>query len=143
MSLLSLSILLKKPAAHHLAIPITRLHSTTTTSTSYFLKDFMTSREKGPVQLSIENKIMEALNPTVLETVNESHLHAHHEPMKGVTSKETHFRLSIVSEAFKGKSLMQRHRLIYGLLDDELQNKGLHALTLKTKTQEEIDRASS
>lgn len=48
--------------------------------------------------------------------------------------------MTVVSEAFKGKSLMQRHRLIYGLLDDELKNQGLHALTLKTKTQAELEK---
>ncbi|KAI8341692.1 bola-like protein-domain-containing protein [Chlamydoabsidia padenii] len=98
----------------------------------------MTSKEKGPVQLSIEQKVTEALEPSLLETVNESHLHAHHSAMKGVTNKETHFKLTVVSEKFQGKTLMQRHRMIYGLLGDELQQ-GLHALTLKTKTQSELD----
>ncbi|KAI8330015.1 hypothetical protein EDC96DRAFT_452273 [Choanephora cucurbitarum] len=109
---------------------LTRNHSTTSTS---FLKDFMTPQEKGPIQLSIENKaiITEALSPTILETINESHLHAHHAAMKGNTNKETHF---------KSSSLMQRHRLIYNLLSDELQHQGLHALTLKTKTQAEVDK---
>ncbi|OBZ82600.1 SufE-like protein 1, chloroplastic/mitochondrial [Choanephora cucurbitarum] len=118
---------------------LTRNHSTTSTS---FLKDFMTPQEKGPIQLSIENKaiITEALSPTILETINESHLHAHHAAMKGNTNKETHFKVTVVSEEFKGKSLMQRHRLIYNLLSDELQHQGLHALTLKTKTQAEVDK---
>ncbi|CAO3612845.1 unnamed protein product [Mucor hiemalis] len=98
-------------------------------SSTHFLNEFMTSKEKGPVQLAIEFK-----------TINESHLHAHHAAMKGNTNKETHFRVTVVSEDFKGKSLMQRHRLIYGLLDDELKNQGLHALTLKTKTQAELEK---
>ncbi|GAA5802899.1 bola-like protein-domain-containing protein [Helicostylum pulchrum] len=109
-------------------------------SSTNFLNTFMSSNEKGPVQLSIESKITEALNPTILEAVNESHKHAHHEAMKGVTNKETHFKVTVVSDAFQGKSLMQRHRLIYGLLDDELKNQGLHALTLKTKTQAELEK---
>ncbi|KAI8886563.1 bola domain protein [Backusella circina FSU 941] len=96
----------------------------------------MASNEKGPVQLSIETKLTEALNPTEMDIVNESHLHAHHEPMKGVTNKETHFRVTIVSDQFKGKTLMQRHRLIYSLLNDELQA-GLHALSIKAKAPEE------
>ncbi|SAL97748.1 hypothetical protein [Absidia glauca] len=113
-----------------------RLYSTP--STSRFLNDFMTTQEKGPVQLSIEHKVMEALEPTVMETINESHLHSHHSAMKGNTNKETHFKLTVVSDKFQGKTLMQRHRMIYGLLGDELQQ-GLHALTLKTKTQNELD----
>ena len=36
--------------------------------------------------------------------------------------------------------MMQRHRLVYGLLNEELQN-GIHALSLKTKTKEEIEKA--
>ncbi|KAI8091333.1 bola-like protein-domain-containing protein [Gilbertella persicaria] len=115
--------------------PTVRFHSTTA-----FLKDFMTTQEKGPIQLSIESKITDALHPTILETVNESHLHAHHAAMKGNTNKETHFKVTVISDEFKGKSLMQRHRLIYNLLNDELQNKGLHALTLKTKTQAELEQ---
>ncbi|KAG2197233.1 hypothetical protein INT47_003608 [Mucor saturninus] len=115
-------------------------HSVRFHSTTPFLNTFMSSNEKGPLQLVIESKLTEALDPTVLETINESHKHAHHEAMKGVTNKETHFRVTVVSDAFKGKSLMQRHRLIYGLLDDELKNKGLHALTLKTKTQAELEK---
>ncbi|RCH84993.1 hypothetical protein CU098_005989 [Rhizopus stolonifer] len=114
--------------------PTVRFHSTTA-----FLKDFMTTQEKGPIQLSIESKA-NALHPTILETVNESHLHAHHAAMKGNTNKETHFKVTVISDEFKGKSLMQRHRLIYNLLNDELQNKGLHALTLKTKTQAELEQ---
>ncbi|KAI8647897.1 bola-like protein-domain-containing protein [Parasitella parasitica] len=114
---------------------LVRSHSTKSTQ---FLNDFMDSKEKGPIQLSIENKINEALQPTIFEAVNESHLHAHHAAMKGNTNKETHFRLTIVSEEFKGKTLMQRHRLVYGLVDDELKNQGLHALTLKTKIQAEL-----
>lgn len=87
--------------------------------------------------------------------------------MKGNTDKETHFRLvqlhriqpisqysnsnisianivyrvTIVSEEFQGKNLMQRHRSIYNLLNEELQA-GLHALSLKTKTPQEIEKSS-
>lgn len=59
---------------------------------------------------------------------------------RGVTNKGVKNRVTVVSDEFKGKSLMQRHRLIYGLLDDELKNQGLHALTLKTKTQTELEK---
>ncbi|KAG1148897.1 hypothetical protein G6F37_003020 [Rhizopus arrhizus] len=109
-------------------------------SSTRFLKDFMTTQEKGPIQFSIESKISQSLNPSILDIVNESHLHAHHAAMKGVTNKETHFKVTVVSDEFQGKSLMQRHRMIYGLLNDELQNKGLHALSIKAKTQAEIEK---
>ncbi|KAG0183270.1 hypothetical protein DFQ28_001840 [Apophysomyces sp. BC1034] len=101
----------------------------------------MTTKEKGPVQLAIESKLIEALNPSTLEALNESHLHAHHAAMKGNTNKETHFRVTVVSEEFSGKSMMQRHRMVYKILGDELQQ-GLHALSLKTKTQAELEKSS-
>ncbi|KAI8971430.1 bola-like protein-domain-containing protein [Mycotypha africana] len=93
--------------------------------------------EKGPIQLSIEKKITEALHPSFLETVNESHLHRHHQPMKGVTSKETHFKVTVASDAFKGKTLMQRHRMVYGLLKKEIDEDGVHALGIKAVTSVE------
>ena len=59
--------------------------------------------------------------------------------MRDVQEKaETHFRLMVVAEAFQGKSLMQRHRMIYGLLDEEMKQGGVHALQLQTKTPSEV-----
>jgi BolA protein len=58
--------------------------------------------------------------------------------MQGVTSKETHFRVIITSEAFQSKMQAARHRLVYSLLKDELaQEGGIHALQLRTMTPEE------
>ncbi|KAI9597030.1 bola protein [Syncephalis fuscata] len=98
----------------------------------------------GPLQQSMEEKIRVEFNPTTLEVKNESHLHRHHAPMQGVTSTETHFRMTIVSSVFEGKSLMQRHRAIYKLLADELAAQdGVHALALVTKTPQEYANMSS
>ncbi|CDH49009.1 domain protein [Lichtheimia corymbifera JMRC:FSU:9682] len=116
-----------------------RFHSTATGSTSPFLKDFITSEDKGPVETAIESKLIEALDPSTLHIVNESHMHAHHAAMKGNTNKETHFRITLISEKFAGQTLMQRHRSVYKLLKDELEQ-GVHALTLRTKTQSEIEK---
>lgn len=58
--------------------------------------------------------------------------------MEGVHSKETHFRLVITSEAFKSKLQPARHRIIYALLNEELERPGgIHALQLRTRTLEE------
>ncbi|CAM0137391.1 BolA domain UV induced protein Uvi31 [Umbelopsis sp. WA50703] len=108
---------------------------------SVFLRSFMDTAKQGPVQQQMEAKLQEAFKPTILDIVNESHLHAHHEAMQGNTNRETHFRVTIVSEDFQGKNLMQRHRSIYNLLNDELQA-GVHALSLKTKTPQEIEKSS-
>ncbi|ORX98429.1 bola domain-containing protein [Clohesyomyces aquaticus] len=86
-------------------------------------------------------RITEALKPTTLEIFNDSHMHSHHKAMQGVTSKETHFRLIITSEAFNSKMQPARHRMVYALLKDEMaQEGGIHALQLKTRTPEEEER---
>ena len=50
-----------------------------------------------------------------------------------------HFKLKIVSNNFLGKSLLERHKMIYSILGDMLQNE-IHALSLKTLTIEELKR---
>lgn len=49
---------------------------------------------------------------------------------------ETHFKVTVVSDAFHGKTLVGRHRLIYVLLDDEIRG-GLHALSITSRTPAE------
>ncbi|RMZ78201.1 hypothetical protein DV738_g4045, partial [Chaetothyriales sp. CBS 135597] len=94
-----------------------------------------TSSSSTPVADAIRTKLTAALHPTVLEIRNDSHLHSHHAPMAGSTSKETHFALNIVSDEFKGKMQPARHRMVYGLLKEELEREGgIHALQLRTKT---------
>jgi len=61
--------------------------------------------------------------------------------MANTTSKETHFRVVVTSEAFKGKMQPARHRMVYALLKEEMAKEGgIHALQLKTKTLEEEER---
>lgn len=45
--------------------------------------------------------------------------------------------VQVVSDAFTGKRLVQRHKMVYSILDHELKT-GVHALALKTKTPEEV-----
>jgi stress-induced morphogen len=61
--------------------------------------------------------------------------------MAGNTSSETHFRVVITSEVFKGKMQPARHRMVYGLLKEEMSRQGgIHALQLRTRTREEEER---
>ncbi|KAF8520451.1 bola-like protein [Hysterangium stoloniferum] len=93
----------------------------------------------GPVELSIRTKLTTLLSPSSLTIKNDSWQHRHHEAMReSQESGETHFSVNVISDVFKGKTTMQRHRLIYGALSEELSN-GLHALSLKTKTPEEAE----
>nr|CDP22589.1 Putative protein of unknown function [Podospora anserina S mat+] len=94
-----------------------------------------------PVEDVIREKISAALQPTTLEIHNDSHLHAHHKAMEGSTSRETHFRVIITSEAFRSKMQPARHRLVYSLLKDEMAREGgIHALQLRTMTPEEEEK---
>ena len=84
--------------------------------------------------MSIEGKIRQKLeshlNISLLEVVNESF---NHQAPEGA---ETHFRVLIVSNDFKGLGVVQRHQKVYQILKDEL-NGPVHAFSQKTMTPEE------
>jgi BolA family transcriptional regulator, general stress-responsive regulator len=81
------------------------------------------------ISASITQKLTSALSPSHLEVINESHLHAgHQEKFNG--AGETHFRIRIITDAFTGKSRIDRHRAITGLLTEELAGE-LHALAIE------------
>jgi BolA protein len=86
------------------------------------------------LESQMRQKLMISLQPTRLDVVNESHLHAGHRSSPG--TGESHFRLLIVSEAFSGKSRIERHRIVNHLLSDELRS-GLYALTIKACAPDE------
>ena len=86
----------------------------------------------------MENKLQEAFSPDRLNVIDESHMHAGHQPdMTG--AGETHMRVQIVSEQFSGKSRVDRHRAINGLLKPEL-DAGLHALAIEAAAPGEPTR---
>ncbi|WP_108651550.1 BolA family protein [Dongshaea marina] len=88
------------------------------------------------VQQQIEQKLTEALSPSHLEVINESHMH------RGPADAESHFKVIIVSEAFAGKRLLARHKQVNQILADELAGI-IHALAMHTYTQEEWLRQGS
>ena len=100
---------------------------------SSFLQKFM--NQPGPIYTRIKEKLS-TLNPSVLDIQDDTHKHRGHAAMKGLNPQETHFRITIVSDAFQGKRLVQRHRLIYDLLSKEIKE-DIHALQLTTQTAEE------
>ena len=79
------------------------------------------------VEAVMREKLMVALRPTRLDVINESELHAGHRGSPG--TGESHFRLLIVSEAFAGKSRVERHRMVNAVLAEEV-GKRVHALAL-------------
>jgi BolA protein len=78
----------------------------------------------------IEQKLRDRLAPLVIEVINESSMHS---VPKG---SETHFKVVVVSDAFTGKSPVERHRLIYQALTEELAS-GIHALAITSRTPQE------
>ena len=82
------------------------------------------------MQQIITSKLQQALSPEHLEVVNESHMHNVPE------GSESHFKVTVVSDVFKDKMLVARHRMVNKALEDELTG-GLHALALHTLTMEE------
>ena len=79
------------------------------------------------MQDQITKKLTEAFAPRNLEVTDESRLHEGHAGHR--PGGETHFRLYIVSEAFAGKSRLERHRMINTALASELAG-GVHALAI-------------
>ena len=75
----------------------------------------------------ITEKLSRAFTPQSLHVEDESHRHEGHAGHR--PGGETHFRLYIVSEAFRGKSRLQRHRMINETLAGELAG-GVHALAI-------------
>jgi stress-induced morphogen len=54
------------------------------------------------------------------------------------TGMMDHFRVQIVSEAFAGKNLLDRHRLVQKSLDEPMKDGRIHALEIKAHTPEEF-----
>src|SRR6187399_2468839 len=75
----------------------------------------------------IIKKLSEAFVPESLDVVDESHLHEGHAGHR--PGGETHFRVYIVSEAFKEKSRIERHRMVNAALASELADR-VHALAI-------------
>ena len=86
------------------------------------------------VEATIRDKLLRAFQPTRLDVINESDLHAGHRGSPG--TGESHFRVLIVSAVFAGKSRLQRHRLVNEALAAELAGK-VHALALEIRAPEE------
>ena len=78
----------------------------------------------------ITGKLTEAFRPDALKVVDESHLHKGHAGHR--PEGESHFRVKITAEAFRGKSRVEAHRMIYDAVKTEIAE-GLHALAIEAK----------
>jgi BolA protein len=77
----------------------------------------------------IREKLSAGLQPTQLEIVDDSHKHAGHAGAR--PGGESHFTVEVVSAAFEGMGRVERQRLVYRLLEEEMAGP-VHALALRT-----------
>ena len=82
----------------------------------------------------IRDRLNTALAPESLEVIDDSASHAGH---AGAKSGGGHYEVIIVSQAFAGLGLLQRHRLIYDALGDAMGS-AIHALSIKAYSPQEI-----
>jgi BolA protein len=99
------------------AAPISAL----TRTCGYGYSQAMSTRDR------ITEKLTAAFAPVRLDVQDESHQHAGHSGSR--PGGETHYRVYIVSDAFQGKSRIERHRMINAALAQELAG-GVHALAI-------------
>ncbi|MEL6946010.1 MAG: BolA family protein [Pseudomonadota bacterium] len=83
---------------------------------------------------TLDAKLRAEFTPQFLEIINESHLHAGHQPGFDGTG-ESHIRVRMVSEKLNGLSRVNIHRAINAACQDAL-DRGLHALAIDAKGTE-------
>ncbi|MBI2393002.1 MAG: BolA family transcriptional regulator [Deltaproteobacteria bacterium] len=85
----------------------------------------------------VQALLRDKLSATEVEVEDESHLHRGH---AGARGGGKHLRALVVSAAFEGKSLVQRHRMVNEALAEVLHDGRVHALALMTRTPGEHSR---
>ncbi|MDX1976194.1 MAG: BolA family protein [Pseudanabaenaceae cyanobacterium bins.68] len=93
--------------------------------------------EQSTAQIDqIKSQLNTAFAPSWLELQDQSDRHRHHPGRKQAPAGSGHYDLVIVSEQFESKTLIQRHRLIYSVLADQIPSQ-IHALTIRAYTPAE------
>ena len=94
---------------------------------------------EGPITSIMREKLTAAFAPTRLELEDDSARHAGHHHEGGMDARpggESHFNLTIVSEAFAGQGRVQRQRSVNAVLAEELAGP-VHALSIRAQTPDE------
>jgi len=86
---------------------------------------------------TIRQKLEDALKPDLIEIIDHSAAHAGHAGNQG----GGHYNVTIVSEQFEGKSLVQRHQLIYKIMGDMMKDE-IHALGINALTPTENSKGN-
>ncbi|MGB0721481.1 MAG: BolA family protein [Gammaproteobacteria bacterium] len=82
----------------------------------------------------IRQRLTDALAPVALDIEDDSARHAGH---AGAAGGAGHFNARIVSEAFAGKRLLERHRMVYAALGD-MMNTEIHAFSMECRSPDEV-----
>lgn len=82
----------------------------------------------GPVAREMHRRLSEALRPSLIDLTDDSEKHRGHGGYN--PAGESHFTLRIESDAFAGKSRVERQRLVHHALGD-LLNERVHALSIR------------
>ncbi len=80
----------------------------------------------------IRTRLTEAFSPTTLDIIDESHKHKGH---AGARDGRGHFRVTIVSSRFAGRTPIERHRMVFQALEDLLKTE-IHALNINARSSE-------
>ena len=84
--------------------------------------------------LRIRERLAAKLQPLQLDISDDSHRHIGHAGARGGAG---HFTVHIVAQAFAGKPLIERHRMIYDLLQDMMHSE-IHALSIQARSPDEL-----
>jgi len=84
------------------------------------------------VMAQMRSALERALSPRSLEIIDDSARHAGHPGARG----GGHFRVTLVAEAFRGRSQLERHRLVYAAVAP-LMSSAVHALNIVARAPEE------
>lgn len=87
---------------------------------------------------TIKQKLNETLKPDLIEITDNSAAHAGH---AGVQQGGGHYNVTLVADIFTGKSLVQRHQLIYQALGDMMKQE-IHALGINALTPSEYNKGN-
>ncbi len=86
--------------------------------------------QDATIKSLIETRLNDAFAPQALSVIDESHHHHGHAGWR--EGGETHFRVKVTAEAFRGLSRVDTHRRINAALADAF-DRGLHALAIEAK----------
>ena len=80
----------------------------------------------------IEDALIEAFQPESIELIDDSWRHKGH---SGPRAGEGHYSVKIISDRFEGKSRLERHKMVYGAIEEQMHL--IHALAITALTPEE------